>query len=140
MAQEGTSLIPDIMPDGASVLEAIHSEPCKAVARTLALIGSKWSVLIIMLLSEKPYRFNELKRAIGGISQRMLTLTLRDLEHEGLVSRSVIEVMPPRVEYALTELGVTLKAPITALGLWAIQNQPALRAARREATARDKAA
>jgi DNA-binding HxlR family transcriptional regulator len=110
------------------------------VAGTLSLVGNKWSVLVIMLLSEKPRRFNELKRSIGDVSQRMLTLTLRELEREGLVTRTVFPTIPPRVDYALTDLGHSLKEPVTALGLWAIQNQPALAEARRRFDARVVAA
>ena len=136
MAQEGTDLILD--RDADSGLEVLlHSQPCQATSTTLSLIGNKWSVLIIMLLSERPRRFNELKRIIGGVSQRMLTLTLRELEREGLVTRTVFPTIPPRVDYALTDLGRSLKEPVTALGLWAIHNQPALEAARRQFDARD---
>ncbi|HVG49635.1 MAG TPA: helix-turn-helix domain-containing protein [Rubellimicrobium sp.] len=109
----------------------IHSQPCRQVAGTLSLVGDKWSVLVIMLLSEGPCRFNELKRLIGGISQRMLTFTLRGLEREGLVTRTVFPTIPPRVEYELTDLGHSLRDPVMALGLWAIRNQPVLEAARR---------
>jgi len=110
--------------------ELLHSEPCRDVSVTLSLIGNKWSVFAIMLLSEKPRRFNELRRAIGGVSQRMLTLTLRQLEREGLVSRTVFPTIPVRVDYELTGLGHSLKEPVLALGRWAIHNQPALKAAR----------
>lgn len=136
MTQEGTDLIPD--RDADSRLEVLlHSQPCQATSSTLSLIGNKWSVLIIMLLSEGPRRFNELKRIISGISQRMLTLTLRELEREGVVTRTAFPTIPPRVDYALTDLGRSLKEPVTALGLWAIHNQPALVAARRQFDARD---
>lgn len=130
MTQEGTSLIPG-PAEAPSLEEVLHSQPCQAVAGTLSLIGNKWSVTIIMLLSEGPRRFNELKRSIGGISQRMLTLTLRELEREGVVSRTAFPTIPPRVEYALTDLGHSLKEPVSAMGLWAIHNQPALEGARR---------
>jgi len=85
----------------------------------LARIGDKWSVLVIMMLAEKPLRFNELRRTIDGISQRMLTLTLRGLERDGLVLRHLTPVIPPRVDYQLTELGRSLCAPVIALGEWA---------------------
>lgn len=130
MAQEGTKLIPG-HNEGTGLEDLLHSQPCQAVAGTLSLVGNKWSVIIIMLLSERPRRFNELKRSIGDVSQRMLTLTLRELEREGLVSRTVFPTIPPRVDYALTDLGRSLKEPVNALGLWAIQNQSALAAARR---------
>jgi len=96
-----------------------HTGDCQNVARVLARIGDKWSVLIIMMLAEKPRRFNELRRVIGGISQRMLTLTLRGLERDGLVTRLLTPVIPPRVDYQLTELGRSLCKPVIALGEWA---------------------
>jgi len=129
MAQEGTFLIPG-HTGFTEIEDFIHSQPCKQTAATLSLIGDKWSVLVIMLLSRGPRRFNELKRVIGGISQRMLTLTLRALEREGLVSRTIFPTIPPRVEYALTDLGRSLQKPVFALGVWAIENQPVLQKAR----------
>ena len=96
----------------------------------LARIGDKWSVLIVMLLTSRPHRFNEIKRAVGGISQRMLTLTLKGLERDGLVWRTVHPSVPPRVEYGLTELGVSLAEPVRALGEWARTHTDDLDAAR----------
>jgi DNA-binding HxlR family transcriptional regulator len=96
-----------------------HSGDCQNVSRVLARIGDKWSVLVIMMLSEQPLRFNELRRGISGISQRMLTLTLRGLERDGLVSRHLTPVIPPRVDYQLTALGRSLREPVIALGAWA---------------------
>ena len=127
------------MIPGTRLEDLVHSQPCQATAATLSLIGNKWSVLVMMFLSEKHRRFNELKRLIGGVTQRMLTLTLRDLEREGLVLRTVYPTNPPRVDYELTELGHSLKNTVTALGLWAIRNQPALEAARKRFDARDAA-
>ena len=75
------------------------SEDCRAVSSVLALVGDKWSVLVIVLLGDGPKRFNEIKRMIGGISQRMLTLTLRGLERDGLVKRTQFPTIPPRVDY-----------------------------------------
>lgn len=95
-----------------------HSE-CSKINRVLSRVGDKWSVLIVMLLMERPRRFNELKREVGGISQRMLTLTLRGLERDGLVWRKVMPTIPPRVDYGLTPLGSSLAAPVRALGSWA---------------------
>jgi DNA-binding HxlR family transcriptional regulator len=92
---------------------------CRAVASVLARVGDKWSVLVIMLLGDGPRRFNELKRMIGGISQRMLTLTLRGLERDGLVTRTVFPTIPPRVDYELTDLGRGLSRPVMELGEWA---------------------
>ena len=118
-AQEGTFLEPEhtevtVLPPYA------HLESgCRGVASVLARVGDKWSVLIIMLLGDGPRRFNELKRMIGGISQRMLTLTLRGLERDGLVTRTVFPTVPPRVDYELTDLGHGLWKPVEALGTWA---------------------
>ncbi|WP_428030824.1 winged helix-turn-helix transcriptional regulator [Ancylobacter sp.] len=99
-----------------------HTAGCLGVGRVLARIGDKWSVLIVMLLSGGPRRFNEMKRMIDGISQRMLTLTLRGLERDGLVSRTVFPTIPPRVDYELTPLGHSLREPVMALGKWAELN------------------
>jgi DNA-binding HxlR family transcriptional regulator len=103
---------------------------CRAVSDVLARVGDKWSVLVVTRLGEKPLRFNELRRSIGGISQRMLTLTLRGLERDGLVTRTVFPTIPPRVDYALTALGRDLLTPVSALGTWAINNQPKIARAR----------
>jgi DNA-binding HxlR family transcriptional regulator len=94
-------------------------EDCVAVREVLNRVGDKWSVLVIVLLGEGSKRFNELKRMIDGISQRMLTLTLRGLERDGLVKRTVHPTVPPRVEYALTALGRTLLDPVTEIAKWA---------------------
>lgn len=103
---------------------------CQAVGSILSRIGDKWSVLIVMMLAEGPMRFNELKRSIGGISQRMLTLTLRGLERDGLVSRTMYPTIPPRVEYELTDLGHSLRQPSEAIGHWAFQHLEAIEQAR----------
>src|SRR2546423_1221300 len=120
--QEGTSLIP-------SNLEV--PEDCRAVSEVLARVGDKWTVLVVSLLGEGAKRFNELRHAVGSISQRMLTLTLRGLERDGLVTRTVFPTIPPRVEYELTKLGHSLLAPVSGLGLWARQNRGAIEEARR---------
>jgi DNA-binding HxlR family transcriptional regulator len=86
-------------------------------------------MLIVMILSDGSKRFSELKRSIDGISQRMLTLTLRGLERDGLVSRTVTPTIPPRVDYELTELGCSLREPVRALGDWAIEHIACIRAA-----------
>jgi DNA-binding HxlR family transcriptional regulator len=103
---------------------------CRAVSDVLARVGDKWSVLVVSRLGEGPLRFNELRRSIGGISQRMLTLTLRGLERDGLISRTVFPTIPPRVDYALTSLGRDLLQPVSALGAWAIRNQGKIARAR----------
>lgn len=96
-----------------------QSTDCRAVSGVLARVGDKWSVLIIVMLGDGPKRFNEIKRAVGGISQRMLTLTLRGLERDGLVTRTIFPTIPPRVDYELTKLGRSLWAAVEPLGLWA---------------------
>lgn len=96
---------------------------CEAVRPILVRIGDKWSVLIVMALRDGPRRFNQIRRDIGSISQRMLTLTLRGMERDGLVSRKVHPTTPPRVEYALTDLGHSLRGPVETLGAWAIANE-----------------
>src|SRR6202789_2640519 len=103
---------------------------CRAVSDVLARIGDKGSVLVVSRLGNGPLRFNELRRAIGGISQRMLTLTLRGLERDGLVTRTVFPTIPPRVDYALTSLGRDLLDPVSALGEWATRNQAKIARAR----------
>jgi DNA-binding HxlR family transcriptional regulator len=115
---------------GHTDVSDIQSHDCRAVGAILSRIGDKWSVLIIQRLGEGSRRFNEIKRIIGGISQRMLTLTLRNLERDGLVSRTVTPTVPPRVDYALTDLGRDLLIPVSALGQWAIQHTPCIEAAR----------
>jgi DNA-binding HxlR family transcriptional regulator len=96
-----------------------ESEDCRAVSSVLARVGDKWSVLIIVLLGDGPKRFNEIKRMVGGISQRMLTLTLRGLERDGLVKRTQFPTIPPRVDYELTQLGRSLWDAVEPLGEWA---------------------
>ena len=91
--------VPVLPPD------AHQDSDCRGVASILARVGDKWSVFVIMMLGDGPKRFNEIKRMIGGISQRMLTLTLRGLERDGLVTRTVFPTIPPRVDYELTDLG-----------------------------------
>ena len=103
---------------------------CRAVGDVLARVGDKWSVLVVSRLGEGSRRFNELRRSIGGISQRMLTLTLRGLERDGLITRTVFPTIPPRVDYALTPLGRDLLNPVSALGSWAIRNQAKIAQAR----------
>ncbi len=107
------------------------TEDCRAVAEILANVGSKWTILVVGRLGDGPLRFNELRRAIGGVSQRMLTLTVRDLERDGLVTRAVFPTIPPRVEYELTTLGRSLLQTVQALGDWARNNRPAVEEARR---------
>ena len=95
---------------------------CRTISTLLSRIGDKWTVLVVSTLGDGPRRFNELRREIPSVSQRMLTLTLRNLERDGIVSRAVTPTIPPRVDYALTELGHSLLRPVTALSEWALAN------------------
>jgi DNA-binding HxlR family transcriptional regulator len=104
-------------------------EDCE-VRQILDRVADKWSLLVIALLEQRTLRFTELRRTIDGISQRMLTVTLRQLERDGLVERTVYPVVPPRVEYALTPLGVTLHDTIKSLVDWTERNQNEIAAAR----------
>jgi len=105
---------------------------CRAVSEVLARVGDKWSVLVVTRLGGGPLRFNELRRSIGGISQRMLTLTLRGLERDGLITRTIFPTIPPRVEYALTTLGRDLLQPVSGLSAWALRNQVKIARAREQ--------
>ena len=109
----------------------VTSNTCRPVGEILALIGDKWTVLILMALRAGPRRFTELRRDVPGISQRMLTLTLRALERDGFVLRTVTPTIPPRVDYEVTELGRSLQEPVIALGRWAEDNQARIEAARK---------
>jgi DNA-binding HxlR family transcriptional regulator len=120
-AQVGTKPIPG----------SLHvAEDCRAVSEVLSRVGDKWTVLVVSSLGGGPKRFNELRKGLGSISQRMLTLTLRALERDGLVTRTVFPTIPPRVEYALTRLGRSLLEPVSELGLWARKNRAAIAEAR----------
>src|SRR6201985_1448640 len=111
-AQEGTNGIPGTLhvPDD-----------CRAVSEVLSRVGDKWTVLVVGELGNGARRFNEIRRALGSISQRMLTLTLRGLERDGLVTRTVFPTIPPRVDYELTKLGRSLLVPVSGLGLWVFE-------------------
>jgi len=102
------------------------SPVCRTISTLLARIGDKWTVLVVKTLGEGSKRFNELRREIPSVSQRMLTLTLRNLEKDGIVSRTVTPSIPPRVDYALTDLGCSLLTPIMALSEWALDNIEAI--------------
>ncbi len=106
------------------------TEDCRAVSEILSRVGDKWTVLVVQYLGSGPMRFSELKRTIGGISQKMLTATLRGLERDGFVTRTVFPTIPPRVDYELTELGRELLTPVRALGEWARKNTLRIREAR----------
>lgn len=120
--QEGTCMSPRhtaVPPE----VPAPTADGCKATREILDRIGDKWSLYLIITLANGVRRFNELRRGIDGISQRMLTLTLRGLERDGLVTRTMYPTIPPRVDYELTELGRTLLEPVMALVNWADTNK-----------------
>jgi DNA-binding HxlR family transcriptional regulator len=103
---------------------------CLATREILNRVGDKWSVLVIVILGDGAKRFNDLKRTIDGISQRMLTLTLRGLERDGMVKRTVFPTVPARVDYALTPFGRTSLEPVMQLALWAQKHRPEVQRAR----------
>lgn len=126
--QEGTSVLP----------RNLHEpEDCRAVSEVLSRVGDKWTVLVVWTLGDGSKRFNELRKALGSISQRMLTLTLRALERDGLVTRTVFPTIPPRVDYELTALGRSLLDPVSELGSWARRNRRAIENARHRFDATD---
>jgi len=109
--------------------EVTVQDPCQA-REVLGIVGDKWALLVVRTLKDEPRRFTELKRAVDGISQRMLTVTLRDLERDGLLTRTVREVMPPHVSYELTAMGRTLREATAPLLEWSIAHLPHIDAAR----------
>lgn len=139
MAQEGTLISPGHLegtdPDAATCVRDRDPfqwdarEDCE-VRQILDRIADKWSLLVIALLEEQTMRFGELGREIDGISKRMLTVTLRNLERDGLVHRQIYAEVPPRVEYRLTPLGGTLMGTIQALVTWTEEHQPQIALAR----------
>jgi len=117
------------------------SPVCRTISTLLQRIGDKWTVLVVSTLGEGPRRFNELRREIPSVSQRMLTLTLRNLERDGLVSRTVTPTIPPRVDYELTGLGHSLQKPICGIATWTTENVETIHAAQARFDAeQDKAA
>lgn len=126
--QEGTPVIPGNLHEPGD---------CRAISEVLARVGDKWTVLVVATLGGGPKRFNELRKALGSISQRMLTLTLRALERDGLVTRTVFPTIPPRVDYELTSLGCSLLDPVNTLSAWARKNRAAMEAARARFDAAD---
>lgn len=107
------------------------TDECQSVSEILSRVGDKWSVLVVTLLGTGPMRFSELRRSVDGISQKMLTTTLRNLERDGFCTRTVFATVPPRVDYELTVLGRDLLVPVKALGDWAVANRKRIDAARR---------
>jgi DNA-binding HxlR family transcriptional regulator len=114
------------------VTEALttRAEECRVAKDILSLIGDKWSMLVVLCLSPHSRRFSDIQRSLHGISQRMLTRTLRTLERDGLVLRTVTPTIPPRVDYELTALGVSLKQSLEPFGQWARESFEAVKAAR----------
>lgn len=108
----------------------IPRETCRLVGEILGHVGDKWSVLIIVLLRQRDMRYSELEREIGTVSKKMLTTTLRNLERDGFVSRTVTPTIPPRVDYALTDLGREVMEPLDLLARWALDNNQRILAAR----------
>jgi DNA-binding HxlR family transcriptional regulator len=117
----------------------LFSEDCRKVSKVLARVGDKWSMLIIVLLRDGARRFNGMRRTVDGISQQMLTRTLRGLERDGMVTRTMIPASPPQVEYALTDLGRSLSQPVLALGTWVQEHLAQIDAARNRFDRRSKA-
>jgi DNA-binding HxlR family transcriptional regulator len=103
---------------------------CRRVGDILARVGDKWTILLLMALGNRRMRFGELHRAINGISQRMLTVTLRNLEHDGILTRTVYPTIPPRVEYELSDRGRSLKLALAPIGKWVLENQTDIEEAR----------
>jgi DNA-binding HxlR family transcriptional regulator len=119
--QEGTCGLPGEPEDTAT---------CQHISRMLARMSDKWTILVVRTLGRGPQRFNALRRAVGEISQKMLSSTLRDLEENGFVTRTVTPVIPPQVEYALTDLGRDFLVPVHGLAEWVIANSSRIEAAR----------
>jgi DNA-binding HxlR family transcriptional regulator len=113
----------------ASTPHPLHQD-CQKVSQMLARLGEKWSMLVVMLLRAGPRRFNDIKRNTGGISQQMLTRTLRGLERDGMLTRTIHPTSPPQVEYQLTELGLALSEPASAFGQWVQEHLAEIDAAR----------
>lgn len=110
----------------------IETEDCHRVTDALARVGDKWTVLVVIQLDTGPKRFSELRRAIGAISHKMLAATLRGLERDGFVTRTVYATKPPSVEYALTGLGLDMLVPVKALGIWVLDNLQRIESARHD--------
>ncbi|MBV7393335.1 winged helix-turn-helix transcriptional regulator [Mameliella sediminis] len=123
-AQPGNRLFPEVFDE-----PPMRAENCP-VRDVLDRVGQKWTLLILIALENGPQRFSALQRKVGDISKRMLTQTLRDLERDGMISRTVYPTKPPAVEYALTDLGRSALLPIAQLSDWASANHDAIRAAR----------
>ena len=101
----------------------LSATDCKGLADVLASVGDKWTILVVGALSQGSLRYNEIERRVSGISQRMLTLTLKRLETDGIVTRTLFPSVPPRVDYELTQLGQTLRGALVPLHVWAAKNK-----------------
>ena len=113
---------------------------CQGLADVLASVGDKWTIMVVGALSEGALRYNEIERRVSGISQRMLTLTLKRLETDGIVTRTLFPSVPPRVDYELTQLGQTLRGALIPLHQWAAKNKATIAGNRARAAAREKSA
>jgi DNA-binding HxlR family transcriptional regulator len=134
---EADEVRPYLNPDGRhGVTDGCQSPEAVEVRQILNRVGDKWSILVIAMLDRGTRRFTELRREVEGISQRMLALTLRQLERDGLVERTVYPVVPPKVEYALTDLGSTLLESVRGLVSWAMEHRGQVASARGEYDAR----
>lgn len=120
-------------------IDTSHAD-CQAIAEILDRIGDKWTVLVVGALEQGPLRYNEIRHTIDGISQRMLTLTLKQLERDGLVTRTMYPTIPPRVDYELTQLGRNLMVPLRSLYDWAVKHRPAMLVARKKFAEKDRLA
>jgi DNA-binding HxlR family transcriptional regulator len=133
--------IPAKIAQGGTILSDTHIDVCKgghsceerrALADILARIGDKWTVVVVGVLAHGPMRYSQIFKLVEGVSQRMLTLTLKGLERDGLVTRTVYPTNPPRVDYELTERGKTLIVPLHMLWTWAQTNRTAIEGTRRD--------
>ena len=113
-----------------------ETDRCVFIGRMLSRVTDKWTVLVVRVLGRGPHRFNALRREVGEISQKVLASTLKDLEENGLVARTVTPVTPPQVEYALTDLGREFLTPIRGLAEWVLKNSHRIDAARSAYAAR----
>jgi DNA-binding HxlR family transcriptional regulator len=118
------------MRDEVTPVKPHEDAACTRISELLARVGDKWTLLVVRALGERPLRFNALRREVGEISQKMLASTLRNLERDGFVSRTVTPTQPPQVEYALTTMGRDLQGPVAALAQWTLANAQMIEAAR----------
>lgn len=139
MKQETVPTAYDLVEDAPRMQQMCTEGDPELFRSILGRIGDKWSMMLIGVLQQGPQRFNELKRMIPDISARMLTISLRQLERDGLVSRTAYPEIPPRVEYATTALGDTLQRPILGLAAWVAEHQEEIRGQREDYDERNDA-